>query len=132
MTDMIDHQEQTAPAARACPAPPSRRRFLGAGLGAGLLGGVCCVGTAVAVGASVGGLSFFSTLMERYQIYFVVASLLLMALWLVRQIRRARVGGGSTAKAFLRAVWRQLAVMGVVYLVTLGIAVAAVAAVKHM
>ncbi len=132
MTHVIDQQDKTPYAAPACPAQPSRRRFLGAGLGAGLFGGVCCIGSAVAIGAGVSGLSFFSVLMERYQIYFVIASLLMMALWLFRQLRHARISGGSTAKAFLRAVWRQLAVMGAVYFVTLGLAVAAVAAVKHM
>ena len=132
MTPAIDQQERVQSSAPACSTAPSRRRFLGAGLGAGLLGGVCCIGSAVAIGASVGGLSFFSTLMERYQIYFVIVSLLVMGLWLIRQIRRARAGGGSTAKSFLRAGWRQLAVMGAVYLVTLGLAMGVVAVVRHM
>lgn len=131
MTHAID-QEQANSTAPACPATPSRRRFLGAGLLSGLLGGVCCIGSAVAIGASVGGLSFFSTWMERYQLYFVIASVLVMALWLIRQIRRARASGGSTIKAFLRGTWRQLVVMVAIYLVTLGIAMAVVAAVDHM
>jgi hypothetical protein len=93
---------------------------------------MCCFGSALAVGASVGGLSFFSTWMERYQVYFVLASVLVMVLWLVRQVRRARTTGASTVKAFLRGARRQLVVMGAVYLVTLGLAVAVVAAVRHM
>lgn len=131
MTDVLDHEKQNTPGTSACPAP-SRRRFLGTGLGAGFLGGVCCIGSAVAVGASIGGLSFFTTLMDRYQIYFVLGSLLMMAFWLVRQIWRARAAGGSTVRAFLRTTWRQLVVMGIIYLVTLGVAMAVVAAVRPM
>ncbi|HCT76273.1 MAG TPA: hypothetical protein DGT23_06715 [Micromonosporaceae bacterium] len=131
MTQTVDQQDLTQSTAPACSTTPSGRRFLGAGLGSGLLGGICCIGGAIAIGASVGGLSFFSTWMERYQIYFVVVSLLVMALWLLRQVRRHAQGGGrSTVKAFLQHTWRQLAVMGAAYLVTLGVAMAVVAAVR--
>src|SRR6266536_159577 len=105
----MTHQVDRPPAAPACPATPSRRRFLGAGLGSGLLGGVCCLGSALAIGAGVGGLSFFSTWADRYQVYFVAASMLVMALWLVRQARRHASGGLA---AFVRGTWRQLVVMG--------------------
>jgi hypothetical protein len=132
MTIAVSEREQARSDAAGCAAPPPARRFLGAGLGSGLLGGVCCFGSALAVGASVGGLSFFSNWMERYQVYFVLASVLVMALWLVRQVRRARTTGASTVKAFLLGARRQLVVMGAVYLVTLGLAVAVVAAVRHM
>ncbi len=130
MAPTVDQQNPTQSTAPACPATPSGRRFLSAGLGSGLLGGVCCLGSAVAIGASIGGLSFFSTWMERYQIYFVVVSALVMALWLGRQIwRHARGGGRGALAAFLRRTWRQLVVMGAVYVATLGLAAAAVAAV---
>ena len=117
------------PAAPTCPGPPSRRRFLGAGFGAGLLGSVCCFGCAVAIGASLGGLSFFSTWMERYQGYFVVGSLLVMGFWLVRQLRRERAAGGATMRMFLRTAWPRIAVMGVVYVVMLALGHAVVAVV---
>lgn len=123
MTHQVDQPIPAQSAAPACPAAPSRRRFLRAGLGSGLLGGVCCLGSALAIGAGVGGLSFFSTWMERYQVYFVVASVLVMVLWLVRQARRHARGGFL---AFARVIWRQLLVMGAVYAVTLGIAMAVV------
>jgi hypothetical protein len=132
MTHAVSAREQAGSGAAGCAAPPPNRHFLGAGLGSGLLGGVCCFGSALAIGASIGGLSFFSTWMERYQIYFVLASVLVMALWLVRQVRRARTNGASTAKAFLRGARRQLVVMGAVYLVTLGLAMAVVAAIRRM
>jgi hypothetical protein len=132
MPHAVSVREQAGSGTAGCAAPPPNRRFLGAGLGSGLLGGVCCFGSALAIGASIGGLSFFSTWMERYQIYFVLASALVMALWLVRQAHRARTGGGSTVRAFLRGARRQLVVMGAGYLITLGLAMAVVAAVRHM
>jgi hypothetical protein len=102
------------------PAVPPYRRFLRAGLGSGLLGGVCCIGSAIAIGAGLGGLSFFSTWMERYQLYFALAGLTVMTIWLTRQIRR--YGAGRGISIVLRSMARQLVVMGVVFLVTLGIA----------
>jgi hypothetical protein len=48
------------------------RGFLGTGFGSGLLAGVCCVGSALAVGAGISGLSFFTTWMNRYQVYGLV------------------------------------------------------------
>jgi hypothetical protein len=131
MTHQVDQRDPAPPAGPACPTAPSRRRFLGAGLGSGLLGGICCIGSAVAVGAGISGLSFFSTWLELYQPYFVAASMLVMVVWLVRQIRRHAHGGGRRAlTAFVHGTWRQLVVMGVVYAVTLGIAMAAVAVVE--
>jgi hypothetical protein len=127
MAHQVDQRNAAPPAGPACPTAPSRRRFLGAGLGSGLLGGVCCIGSAVAVGAGISGLSFFSTWLELYQPYFIAASMLVMALWLVRQVRRhARGGGRGALAAFFRGTWRQLVVMAVVYAVTLGIAMAVV------
>lgn len=60
------------------------------GVGSGLLSGVCCVGSALAVGAGLAGLSFFGTWMDRYQAYFVAAGVAAMALWVARTARRYR------------------------------------------
>ncbi len=93
------------------------RRFLGAGAGSGLLGSICCVGSAIAVGAGIGGLSFFTTWMSRYQVYFIAASIAIMAAWLFRVIRRD--GAGRGVKAAARQIGRQALTMAAVYLVTL-------------
>lgn len=99
------------------------RRFLGTGAGAGLLGSICCVGSAIAVGAGIGGLSFFATWMSRYQIYFIATSITIMAVWLTRVIRRN--GTGQGLKAAARQIWRQALTMAAVYTVTLLAGVAA-------
>ena len=99
------------------------RHFLGTGLGSGLLAGICCVGSAIAVGASLGGLSFFTTWMRHYQVYFVIASIAIMAAWLLHQIRANATGRGLAAAA--RRIWRQALTMGAVYAVTLLAATAA-------
>lgn len=103
------------------------RRVLGVGLGSGLLGGLCCIGSAVAVGAGLGGLSFFSTWMDRYQTGFVLVSLAGMLGWLAWLLLGARrqggVGRGLATAA--RGLGRQAIAMGVVYAVTLGVSMAA-------
>lgn len=93
------------------------RRFLGTGVGSGLLGGICCVGSALAVGAGIGGLSFFTTWMSRYQIYFIAASIAIMAAWLTHVIRRNAAGQGLRAAA--RQISRQVLTMAAVYAITL-------------
>jgi hypothetical protein len=93
------------------------RRFLGAGAGSGLLGSICCVGSAIAVGTGIGGLSFLTTWMSRYQIYFIAASIAIMAAWLTRVIRRSAAGQG--VKAAARQISRQALTMAAVYAVTL-------------
>jgi hypothetical protein len=57
------------------------------GTSCGVLGGICCVGKAVAVGAGLGAASFLVTWMDRYQLYFVAASMGLLAIWLAGLIR---------------------------------------------
>jgi hypothetical protein len=103
--------------------PRGYRRFLRTGIGSGLLGGICCVGSAIAVGAGVGGLSFFTTWMRHYQIYFIAASIVVMAAWLTHLIRASQAGRGLAAAA--RAIWRQALTMGAVYAVILLAAMAA-------
>lgn len=95
------------------------RRFLGTGFGSGAIASVCCVGTAIAVGAGLSGLSFFRTWMNQYQIYFILLGVAVMAVWLVRQARQQ--GGAAGLKAGLRAIARQALIMGVVFAVTLGV-----------
>jgi hypothetical protein len=93
------------------------RRFLGTGIGSGLLGAICCVGSAIAVGAGVGGLSFFTTWMRHYQIYFIIASITIMAAWLLRLVRASGADRGLAAAA--RGIWRQALTMAAVYTLTL-------------
>jgi hypothetical protein len=109
--------------------PSFRRWFDGqsakVGAGTGLLGGVC--GSAVAVGAGVGGLSFFTTWVDRYQTFFIAGSVALMAAWLIRLGRRhglSRRGFRRTA----RVLTRHAVVMGAVYLIVLGITAGAMQA----
>ena len=62
--------------------------------------------------------------MDRYQPYFLVASLLLMGFWLRRAARgTAAVGGGGSG--VVRAVGRPALVMGVTWSVTLAVAMVA-------
>jgi hypothetical protein len=103
--------------------PGGYRRFLSTGIGSGLLGGICCVGSAIAVGAGVGALSFFTTWMRHYQVYLITASIVVMAAWLLHLIRVNGAGRGLAAAA--RGIWRQATAMGAVYALTLLAAMAA-------
>jgi len=53
------------------------------------------VGSAIAVGAGIGGLSFFSVWMDRYQPCVIGATLLMLLWWLGRAIRAMTVGHGG-------------------------------------
>lgn len=92
-----------------------RGRFLAGGALSGLLGGLCCIGGAVAVGLGLGGAGFFATLMDRYQGLFIAASLALMTGWLLRTASAAGLRGAG------RVLARQAVVMGGVYVVTLAL-----------
>ncbi len=98
------------------------RRFLGIGAGSGLLGGICCIGSAIAVGLGVSAISFFGAWMDRYQIYFIHVSVALMILWLVRT---ARPYGFSRQGIRLaaRVLARQALVMTIIYATTLAVTV---------
>jgi hypothetical protein len=100
-------------------------RSLRASLGSGLLGGVCCIASAITTAAGLGAAGFFTTLMDRYQLYFIIGSVAIMALWLLRHLRRQGISP-LDFRAVTRTVGRQAIVMGVVYTITLGIAMAAV------
>ena len=119
----------TAPTTQLDDAPPRWRRWtdprsLRASLGSGLLGGLCCITAAITTAAGLGAAGFFSTLMDRYQLYFILGSVALMALWLFRHLRRQGISLRD-GRAVLRTVGRQATVMGIVYAVTLAIAMAA-------
>jgi hypothetical protein len=100
-------------------------RSLRASLGSGLLGGVCCIASAITTAAGLGAAGFFTTLMDRYQLYFILGSIAIMALWLLRHLRRQGISP-LDFRAVARTVGRQAIAMGVVYIITLGIAMAAV------
>jgi hypothetical protein len=97
---------------------------LRASLGSGLLGGLCCITAAITTAAGLGAAGFFTTLMNRYQPYLILVSLAVMALWLFRHLRRQGISPRD-GRAVLRTVGRHAIVMGVVYVITLGIAMAA-------
>ena len=98
-------------------------RSLRASLGSGLLGGLCCISAAITTAAGLGAAGFFSALMDRYQPYFILGSVAIMALWLIRHLRRQGISP-LDLRAVLRTIGRQMIVMGVIYVVTLGVAMA--------
>jgi hypothetical protein len=100
------------------------RQSLRASLGSGLLGGLCCIAAAIATAAGLGAAGFFTTLMNRYQLYFILVSLAVMALWLFRHLRRQGISSRD-GRAVLRTLGRQAIVMAIVYVITLGVAMAA-------
>lgn len=125
---MASHIISEKPAG-ASAARTGYRRFFGTGFWSGALASVCCVGTAVAVGAGLSGLSFFRTWMNQYQIYFILLGVAIMGLWLIRQARRQ--AGAAGLRAGLRMIARQALVMAIVFAATLGVA-AAVAGIVAM
>lgn len=94
----------------------SRGRFARAGSMWGFAGAICCVGNAVALATGIGALSFFGVWMQRYQVYFILASLVAMTLAVVWMLRR------YDRRAARRMLIRHAAVMAAAYVVTLGIA----------
>lgn len=97
------------------------RRFVWAGGLTGVLGGLCCIGSAIALATGLGALSFFTTLSDQYTPYFVTASAVVMLIWLGR-----RVGAFGFSRDGLRragtVLGRQALVMGAMYGLTLGLA----------
>jgi hypothetical protein len=95
------------------------------GVVSGLVGSLCCMVGALAVGLGLAGVGFAGALMARYQVWFVAASLVLMGSWLAWSLRRERAGSAGTGwgRADLRVAARtlvpQVAVMGGVYGITL-------------
>ncbi len=72
------------------------------------------------MGLGLGGVGFFATLMDRYQLVFIAASLAVMAAWL---IRAARVSGGQgrELRRTSRSLARHAVFMGGAYVVTLAL-----------
>jgi len=81
----------------------------------GIAGAICCIGNAVALGAGIGALSFFGTWMQRYQPYFILASVAVMAIAAVSLLRR------HDERATKRML-RHIGVMVAAYVLTLGAA----------
>ena len=100
------------------------RRFLGVGAGSGVLGGICCVGSAVAMGLGVSALSFFGVWMERYQTYFIAGSAALMLLWLARVARPYGFTRDGIRRAG-RVLGRHALIMGLIYVATLALTMGA-------
>jgi hypothetical protein len=113
--------------ALTCPTPTGRwRRWLDlrvfrVGAVSGLLGGLCCIAGAIAVGSGLAGLSAVSRLMDRYQPYFIAASVLMMAWWLLRALRgqSQRLAGRQRVAIVVRGLGRRVAPMGITYAITL-------------
>ena len=109
-------------------APRWRRwmdlRSLRASLGSGLVGGVCCIAAAITTAGGLGAAGFLTTLMNRYQLFFILVSLAVMAWWLFRHLRRQGISPRD-GRAVLRTVGRHAIVMVIVYVITLGVARAA-------
>jgi hypothetical protein len=119
LTELTTHLDDRTPQLRRWTDPRSLR----AGLGSGLLGGLCCMSAAITTAAGLGAAGFFTSLMERYQLYFILGSVAVMALWLLWDLRRQGISPLDW-RAVLRTVGRHAIVMGVVYVITLGIAMA--------
>ena len=100
------------------------RRFVVAGGVTGLLGGLCCIGGAIAMATGLGALSFFGTLSDRYSPYFIAGSTAVMLVWLVRQTREFGLSRRGLRLA-AKSLGRQTLIMAVVYGVTLGLALGA-------
>jgi hypothetical protein len=99
-------------------------RSLRASFGSGLLGGLCCIASAITTAAGLGAAGFFTGLMDRYQPYFILGGVAIMVLWMLHHLRRQGIAARGL-RAVLRTVGRHAIVMGIVYLLTLGIAMAA-------
>jgi hypothetical protein len=122
-----DERRRVAPGSgvRAATTPPTRAKgSVARGVLSGLVGGLCCIAGAAAVGLGLGGMSFFGTLMDRYQIYFLLASLALMGFWIVQMVMRSGFGSAGL-RGVARAAARPVAVMGLTYAVTLIVALGA-------
>src|SRR5438128_3516615 len=102
-------------------------RVAGAGTCAGVLGGFCCIGKAIAVGTGLGALSFFGTWMQRYQLFFILASLGMLTLWFVGLIRTYGMTGHGLLVAARSSARHGLGCLGT-YVVTLAVTMGAMAA----
>lgn len=100
------------------------RRFVWAGGVTGVLGGLCCIGGAIAMATGLSALSFFTTLSDRYTAYFIAASAVIMLIWLGGQVAAFGFGRDGLRRAGT-VLGRQALVMGAIYGLTLGLAVGA-------
>lgn len=92
-----------------------------ASLGSGLLSSICCIGGAIATAAGLGAAGFFGSLMQRYQLYFVLGGVAVMVVWLALRLRRSGTSPHDL-RSVVRVIGRPALVMAIVYAATLGIA----------
>lgn len=110
----------TALTATTPPAATPRHAARG-GIIAGLIGSICCMIGAIAVGADLAGASFATNLMDRYQVYAITVSVALLAGWLIHTARTSGIHLVGIRR-HARRLARHLVVMAGTYGVTLGVA----------
>lgn len=98
------------------------RRFVKIGSCVGTLGGICCLGKAVTVGAGLGASSFFGAMVDQYQLYFVLGSLGLLGIWLLGMIGSRGITA-TGLRAAMRSSARHALVSFGAYFVTLGFSI---------
>ena len=104
--------------------PAFTTRSTASGFLSGLLGGGCCVAGAAVVGLGIVGSAAASGFIESYMPYFVVTSVIAMAIQFGWMIRRS----GFHRKAILGHLAHHGIAMVLVYVVVLGISMAVAAA----
>src|SRR3972149_5913857 len=104
--------------------PTFTRRATTSGFLSWLLGGGCCVAGAAVVGLGVVGSAAASGFIQSYMPYFVVASVIAMAIQFGWMIRRS----GLHRKAVLGHLAHHGIAMALVYVIVLGISMAVAAA----
>jgi hypothetical protein len=71
---------------------------------------------AITTAAGLGAAGLFTTLMDRYEPYFILVSLAIMALWLFGHLRRQGISPRDV-RVVLRTVGRQTIVMAAAQLI---------------
>jgi hypothetical protein len=104
--------------------PGFTRRSTASGFLSGLLGGGCCVAGAAVVGLGIVGSAAASGFIQSYMPYFVVASVIAMAVQFGWMIRRS----GFHRKAVLGHLAHHGIAMALVYVIVLSISMAVAAA----
>ena len=104
--------------------PAFTKRSTASGFLSGLLGGGCCVAGAAIVALGIVGSAAASGFIQSYMPYFVVASVIAMAVQFGWMIRRS----GLHRKAVLGHLAHHGIAMALVYVMVLGISMAVAAA----
>lgn len=93
-----------------------QRRSAQTGAGCGMVGGACCVGGAAVQGLGLASAASVSNFVGVATPFFIGASVVLMAGWLIWMARRVNFKPAAMG----RIVVRQAVVMGSIYAVVLG------------